>query len=107
MRVQAPSSSSKRSPWFFNVPGVKHRYTPSYLWVSNQFTSSRMECELCFHESTTKYDSRGPRNKHMDISFPVANHHLFIHDLYQEEGQKPAIGYAEKMPRGAGNSNKT
>ena len=25
--VQAPSSSSNRFPWFFNVPGVKHRYT--------------------------------------------------------------------------------
>ena len=40
IQVQAPRSSSNRSPWFFNVPGVKHRYTRGYLWVSNQFTSS-------------------------------------------------------------------
>ena len=40
IRVQAPSSSSNRSPWFFNVPVVKYRYTRGYLWVSSQFTSS-------------------------------------------------------------------
>ena len=27
IRVQTPSSSSNRPPWFFNVGGVKHRYT--------------------------------------------------------------------------------
>ena len=27
IRVQAPSSSSNISPWFFNMHGVKHRYT--------------------------------------------------------------------------------
>ena len=40
IRVQAPSSSSNRSPWFFNVPGVKHQHARGYLWVSNHFTSS-------------------------------------------------------------------
>ena len=40
--VQAPISSSSRSPWFFNVPSVQHRYTRGYLWVSNPEVASRV-----------------------------------------------------------------
>ena len=52
--VQAPSSSSNRYPWFFNVPEVKHLYTRGYLWISNLFTSSLVEnrnTKINIHES--------------------------------------------------------
>ena len=52
--VQAPGSSSNKSPWFFNVLGVKHRYTRGYLWVSNQFTSSWVGNTRCLRNFTTR-----------------------------------------------------
>ena len=54
IRVKAPSSSSNRSPWFINVPSVKHRNTRGYLWVSNHFTSSWMGNARCLRKFPTR-----------------------------------------------------
>ena len=54
IRVQALTSSSNRSPWFFNVPGVKHRYTRGYFWVSNRFTCSLVGNTRCVRKCPTR-----------------------------------------------------
>ena len=54
IQIQAPSSSSNRSPWFFNMPSIKHRFTPGYLWVSNQFTSSWVGNTRCLRKFPTR-----------------------------------------------------
>ena len=70
IRVQAPTSSSNRSPWFFYVPSVKHLYTIGYLKVSNQFISSWV--------GNTKYSLplHPPDNKTVDFPLLLTNKHI-------------------------------